>query len=72
MVDRWTNLADRRDPVSLDIRLRDDYDENDRGVKVKDDLVYNDYVNGEGEGNAHKSYGYLRTPELTSIVKKFL
>lgn len=55
VVDRWTNLADRRDPVSLDIRLRDDYDENDRGVKVKDDLVYNDYVNGEGEGNAHKS-----------------
>ena len=67
IVDRWTNFADRRDPVSFDVHLADDYDPNDRGVQVRDDLVINDYG-----GIRHKSYGYLRTPELTDAVALFV
>jgi hypothetical protein len=67
IVKRWSNLADRRDPVSIDTHLSDDYEPNDYGVKVKDDLVLNDWG-----GIHHKSYGYLRTPEFTDILKKFV
>lgn len=67
IVKKWTNFADRRDPVALDIHLRDDYEENYTGVKVKDDLVMNDW----GDIN-HKSYGYLRTPEFSDVLKTFI
>ncbi len=67
VVKKWTNFADRRDPVSIDIYLRDDYEENDLGVRVVDDLVMNDW-----EGIHHKSYGYLRTPEFTDAIRSFI
>lgn len=67
IVQRWTNLADRRDPVAVDVYLKDDYEENFSGVKVTDDLVMNDW-----SGIHHKSYGYLRTPEFTDIVRSFI
>ena len=66
-VSKWTNFADRLDPVAIDPRLADDYSANAQGVKVKDDLVLNDWG-----GIHHKSYGYLRTPEFTDEVKKFI
>ena len=66
-VRKWTNFADRFDPVALDPRLADDFSENDRGVKVADDLVLNDWG-----GINHKSYGYLRTPEFTDVLKNFI
>ncbi|RDH87732.1 MAG: hypothetical protein DIZ78_04065 [endosymbiont of Escarpia spicata] len=65
IVKKWTNLADRRDPVAIDTHLADDYDSNEDGVKVRDDLV----INGWGKIH-HKSYGYLRTPEFTDLLKK--
>jgi len=74
----WVNFADKRDPVALDERLADDYKPNLAGVGVRDDLVYNDYrapktqEHPEGKSNAHKSYGYLRSPELARHVKAFL
>lgn len=72
----WINFADRKDPVAVDIHLRDDYEENSSGVRVVDDLVKNDYhtrgKDGEPKRNYHKSYGYLRTPELSAHVKQFL
>ncbi len=70
----WVNFADKKDPVALDIRLRDDYGSNSSGVQVVDDLVVNDYLipNSEGKHNHHKSYGYLRTPELSLHVEQFL
>lgn len=82
----WTNFADRLDPVALDSHLSDDYTENGQGIRVKDDLVLNDYrkpkkgkpgtTEGErepqGKHNHHKSYGYLRTPELSDLVKGFI
>ena len=67
IVNKWTNLADRRDPVALDTHLSDDYDANNYGIKVVDDLVLNDW-----SGIHHKSYGYLRTPEFTDLLKKFI
>ncbi len=67
IVKKWTNFADRRDPVALDIHLADDYEENYAGVKVTDDLVINDWG-----GINHKSYGYLRTPEFSDVLKTFI
>ncbi len=69
---RWTNIADPADKVSLDCNLSDDYKKSkSAGVKVADTLVLNNYVNHEGEANHHKSYGYLRTPELSDLVLAF-
>ena len=67
IVRKWSNFADRRDPVSLDVYLSGDYEANDDGVKVKDDLVANDWG-----GVYHKSYGYLRTPEVSKIIRQFI
>jgi len=67
IVKRWTNLADRRDPVAADIYLKDDYEENSSAVRVKDDLIMNDWG-----GINHKSYGYLRCPEFSGLVRAFI
>ena len=67
IVKKWTNFADKRDPVAIDPHLSDDYKPNDSDVQVKDDLVLNDWG-----GINHKSYGYLRTPEVTDVLKKFI
>jgi len=72
VTDSWTNFADRKDPVAIDVHLRDDFKANDSGIRVVDDLVSNDYVGLKGKHNHHKSYGYLRTPELSEKVLGFL
>lgn len=72
IVRRWPNLSDKRDPVAFDTHLAGDYRANDRGVAVHDDLVINSYVGPSGKGNPHKSYGYLRTPELSKLVRSFI
>lgn len=66
-VKAWVNFADRRDPVSIDTHLADDYGPNQRGIRVKDDLVLNDWG-----AIHHKSYGYLRTPEFSGYLKNCL
>lgn len=68
---KWVNFADPLDPVAVDTHLRGEYGENGRGVRVKDDLVSNDYA-VRGSSNHHKSYGYLRTPEMSRLVKEFM
>ncbi len=68
----WKNFADRRDPVALDSHLGDDYGPNARGCRVEDDLVDNGYRGLTGEPNYHKSYGYLRAPELSRHINAFL
>ncbi len=73
---RWVNFADRKDPVAIDAHLADDYLEH-HGVRCEDDLVHNDYEilkpgGREPDGNHHKSYGYLRTPEFSALVNGFL
>ncbi len=67
IVEKWSNFADRRDPVAADIRLRDDFKANSRDIRARDDLVINDYG-----GIHHKSYGYLRAPEVTEAIARFI
>ena len=76
IVARWTNFADRRDVVAIDAKLGDDYQPNDQGVKVADLPVINAYRSPldrspADKPNYHKSYGYLRTPEMSNIVRAF-
>jgi predicted alpha/beta hydrolase family esterase len=67
IVKRWSNLADRRDPVAVDLHLADDYGPNSARVRVRDDLVLNDWG-----GINHKSFGYLRTPEFSELLAEFI
>jgi hypothetical protein len=67
IVKKWSNFADKRDPVAIDTHLAGDYEPNDSGVQVRDDLVLNDW----GKIH-HKSYGYLRTPEVSKVIKCFI
>lgn len=67
IVRRWSNQADRRDPVAVDLHLADDFGPNAAEVCVQDDLVLNDWG-----GINHKSYGYLRTPEFSDLLDDFL
>lgn len=67
----WYNISDCRDTVALDHTLRDDYGPNRKGLRAADLLVTNDYqINGHA--NPHKSYGYLRTPEVARMINTFL
>jgi len=69
IVGKWVNLADPRDPVALDIHLNDDYEPNDAGVRVQDDLILNNYADPKGKRNFHKIYGYLRCPEMSELIR---
>ena len=71
-VKRWTNLADPGDKVALDCSLTDDYPAAPGGVRVHDVLVRNEYVDRTGKNDRHNSYGYLRTPELSDVLRDFL
>lgn len=64
-VGAWVNLADRRDPATLDVHLHDDFPCNPNGTGIQDDLVINAYLDPAGARNTHKVFGYLRTPELS-------
>jgi hypothetical protein len=70
VVDKWTNFADRRDPVAIDVHLSGDFEANSNGVAVRDDLVINDYPGSPPIH--HKSYGYLRAPEVSDAIRNFL
>ena len=67
----WYNLADFKDRVAINYDLRNEFAPNNRGVLPRDLLVYNNYEYA-GERNAHKSYGYLRCPEMAEILHGFL
>ena len=72
VTERWVNYADPDDPIAIDSRLRDDYRPNDRGIRVQDVPIFNSYLTPEGERKPHKSYGYLRTPELSAHIRDSL
>lgn len=67
----WYNLADLKDKIAVNYMLADDFDKNSVNVGPEDIIVANDYE-FMGEKNPHKSYGYLRTPEMAEIVSGFL
>ena len=70
--ERWVNHADPADTVAVDAHFRDDFGPNASGIRVEDDLVHTDYVAPSGQRRPHKSFGYLRTPELSEKVRDFL
>lgn len=70
--EKWVNYADPADVVAADAHLRGDFGPNGRGIQVEDDVVSTDYVAPDRERKPHKSYGYLRTPELSEQVRDFL
>jgi hypothetical protein len=66
----WFNFSDLEDNMTVNYRLCDDFAENSRHVRVIDKIVYNNYEY-QGNQNPHKSYGYLRTPELAEVIYAF-
>ncbi len=70
--ERWGNYADTRDYVAFNWRLGNRYSSNESGTGVDSKIVRNTYKDAEGESNSHKSYGYLRTPELSQHIRNFL
>jgi hypothetical protein len=67
----WYNLSDLRDRVAVNYNLADDYAENSKGIGIIDKQVHNSYEY-KGKKNPHKSYGYLRSPEMAEIIYAFL
>lgn len=67
----WYNFADIKDSIPMDYKLSEEFSENSKGVKVQDFLVENTYKTN-GKSNHHKSFGYLRTPEFTEVLIKFI
>jgi hypothetical protein len=67
----WYNLSDLEDRVAFNYNLADDYKPNKNHIRPIDKIVHNDYkINNHR--NPHKSYGYLRTPEMAEIIHTFL
>jgi len=67
----WFNLADLNDFVALNYRIEDDFSSNEYNVAPQDVLVRNNYhINGIS--NPHKSFGYLRAPEVSLILDEFI
>ncbi|MFH0765371.1 MAG: hypothetical protein V2A61_03015 [Calditrichota bacterium] len=67
----WFNLSDLDDRVAMNYDLGDDYTANERQIRAVDLVVKNTYQ-WQGQPNPHKSYGYLRTPEMARLVDEFL
>ncbi len=67
----WYNFSDLEDKVALNYKLADDFSINRHFVKPIDFVVNNDYeINGKA--NPHKSFGYLRTTEVSAKITEFL
>jgi hypothetical protein len=70
-VKKWYNFSDLEDDVAISYSLKNDFDENENGVKAVDFIVNNNYEM-DNEKNPHKSYGYLRTPEFSNALLEFM
>ena len=67
----WYNLSDLEDQVAVNHHLAKVYKSDTKSVEVQDIIVKNKYINN-GIRNPHKSYGYLRTPDIATIMHSFL
>ena len=67
----WFNLADLNDKIAVNFELDSLFLPNKNGVKPEPLEVVNTYE-FNGIKNPHKSYGYLRTPEMAGIIVDFL
>lgn len=67
-VDQWLNVAERLDPVALDAQLKNDYQPNSRGVKVKDHTGL--MINPDWQSNPHSGTGYLSIDSVRQAVRE--
>ena len=67
----WKNLADLDDKIARSADMSKLFKRNSHNIAPVMDVVENDYES-EGIENPHKSYGYLRTPEVAQIIDSFL
>jgi phosphoribosylpyrophosphate synthetase len=59
------------DRIAANYILADDFNVNSNNIGIEDIQVTNTYEI-KGEKNPHKSYGYLRTPEMANLIYQFL
>jgi hypothetical protein len=71
ILNEWANLADPEDKLARSADLSKLFKINSHNIAPVMELVNNDYES-EGIENPHKSYGYLRTPEIAQIIDEFL
>ncbi len=67
----WNSLADLDDKIARSADMSKLFKTNSHSVAPVMEVVENDYES-EGIENPHKSYGYLRTPEVAQIIDDFL
>lgn len=65
-VGRWINVADRLDPVSFDVRLRDDI----QGGDIVD--IHGIGINMDSARHPHSATGYLRTYAVRTEVRSIV
>jgi hypothetical protein len=68
---RWINYSDLEDKISLIYDLTDKFARNGTGIHVENIVVDNNYEINSHK-NPHKSFGYLRTPEIADFLGGFL
>jgi pimeloyl-ACP methyl ester carboxylesterase len=71
ILNAWKNYSDILDKVAFDYKLSENFSENISGIRPADFLVVNNYKMN-GITNPHKSYGYLRTPEFSTVLNDFI
>ncbi|HKJ82173.1 MAG TPA: hypothetical protein VJ954_09125 [Ignavibacteriaceae bacterium] len=71
IINHWYNLADFEDQVAINHALSKYYEKSSKNLAIDDKMVRNNFVY-QGISNPHKSFGYLRTPEVAEIIDSFL
>ncbi|MFQ6030532.1 MAG: hypothetical protein ACE5Q6_23920 [Dehalococcoidia bacterium] len=68
----WHNFADPKDLVAAVPYLRPHFKDSNGTAQVEDSLIQNDYHDRDNSRNSHKSFGYLRCPEVATLIDDFL
>ena len=68
----WDNFADPGDFVAAVPYLSPHFKTTQGETPIRDHLIHNDFKDRDGDSNAHKSFGYLRAPEVTTAIARFL
>lgn len=68
----WYNFSDTDDEVAINNSLSKNFAANAKNIGIRDITVRNNYISILEIKNPHKSYGYLRTPEVSEIIHLFL
>jgi len=71
VIGHWNNYSDLEDKIALIYNLTEKFGSNQHGVHVFNQIVDNNYLINDHK-NPHKSFGYLRTPELADNIIGFL